>query len=549
MFSSLNLRGEDDDDDDEDDDGEVSDQSNPRIVLSSSAKTAMAMGQSPYKMPFRWFWMKDGGSFEPYADTVNALIETHFSLFQNGAGPARFTTPPLMRYVDDRPQTYHIDFSAMEQKNEATGFVRKLSRKAVEDASPSNCRWEVQAGSTSWKPFEDLVQGEIETAYRRYLDGKGPAVVSIKFPGRPETYSLDFVSGKQTNTETSTEKRIRRTANAAPVLSTIVFSLPKSKNLALLSDKQVIASVSRQLNEACKVALGPKYVAPQFTVDARASRATLSMDLKAAPIAGILAGIVQRCLYNFGGIHAAKLTVNGASSLTTMSNPRLMMLLSSVPPRVGLSRDDAVLFLASILVWKAKCSLYGGFVRDFIINAESANDIDCELPSSAPSEIQRVTTILRTEIVSTPIRLAGSEKKGAAHCVTFRGPWVGKDIQVDLVDPNLIRPSPGVDCDVGNLIIRPDGEISRKQPDAGGDLLPLAKCIKHCRKKQFVFFYNFDADPTMCTKRVHKYLSRGWKCLSAIPRHRYSPQIAQYSHLIVPSPKYMNKKWWMQQNP
>jgi len=44
-----------------------------------------------------------------------------------------------------------------------------------------------------------------------YLDGIKPGVVhSLQFPGRPETYTLDFIRGEQNNDNTNTKRNIRR---------------------------------------------------------------------------------------------------------------------------------------------------------------------------------------------------------------------------------------------------------------------------------------------------------------------------------------------------
>jgi hypothetical protein len=64
---------------------------------------------------FRWHWQQDGGKMEPYNDEINSMLELHFENFSRRGGPSNFTTPPLVRYLDDQPQTYHIDFVANRQ--------------------------------------------------------------------------------------------------------------------------------------------------------------------------------------------------------------------------------------------------------------------------------------------------------------------------------------------------------------------------------------------------------------------------------------------------
>lgn len=77
--------------------------------------------------PFRWHWQQDGGALEPYTDAINGVIERQFELYARGAAPARFTTHPIVRYVNDAPQTYHIDFQANQQIHSGVILMHRAS--------------------------------------------------------------------------------------------------------------------------------------------------------------------------------------------------------------------------------------------------------------------------------------------------------------------------------------------------------------------------------------------------------------------------------------
>lgn len=82
-----------------------------------------------WEVPWRWYWQKDDGKFEAYNDQFNACIEVAFGS-QHAQG--RFTTPPIVRYIDDTPQPHHIDFTKNTQTNARTGFVRGITRRKTQ---------------------------------------------------------------------------------------------------------------------------------------------------------------------------------------------------------------------------------------------------------------------------------------------------------------------------------------------------------------------------------------------------------------------------------
>jgi HrpA-like RNA helicase len=530
---------------DGDSDDDTSDPTTPSKQVSVTGTNAVALSRYSYTAPFRWSWKKDDGTYEPYPDSINSLIETNYTMYKTESGLPIVEIGPVKRYIDDRPQIYCIDFPQLIQTNTSTNYQRALLRQQVEVPTNQNIKWQFLNERGIWKSYESLVQKTIESGYRDYIEN-GPGVIQTTFPGRSEAYSINYIQGQQVNTISSQMRQIRRmVGTAASEASLVTFALPARGSLHLFAAPSTLDPLRMRLTNIVRRAAGTtkQWTHPLFTVDAANRTALLTLyGPVACSIAGVLAGEIQSAIYQQMGSLSAKVNVQGNDALRALNNPRLMLLTSSARITPSQSRADALMFIAHTLIWKAGCSIYGGFVRDWVINGESANDLDCELSQSGQSETNRVTKILRTEISSTSITYQTTRQKGPATCLTFSGPWAGHDIEVDLVDPNLPRNSPGIDCDVGNLQISANG-LAKKLPQAGEPDLPLFKIIKHCRAKKFVFFYNISQDPSMCMKRIIKYLSRGWKCLSPIPQTFLQRVPSEYAPLLQPQQKFSRTYW------
>jgi hypothetical protein len=184
----------------------------PKSASTSSSSPSTSHASLPpatWNAPFRWHWAMDNGKFEPYNDDINSLLETYYDQYKRG-GASSVTTPPLIRYVDDIPQPYHIDFANNIQTNCKTGYRRNIMREEKDVLSSGGTAWYYQDDSGGWRRYESMIEGQIQQRYLAYLKG-GPSVVSpITFPGRPESYELDFVKGTQKNLSSQTSRRINR---------------------------------------------------------------------------------------------------------------------------------------------------------------------------------------------------------------------------------------------------------------------------------------------------------------------------------------------------
>ena len=159
--------------------------------------------------PYRWHWQTDEGGFQAYTDTINVLIEEAFSIFQGDISSPEYVTPPIIRFVDDLPQVYVINFPKMEQMNMKSKYIRKISRQEVNVQLFKGSTWQYNDG-IAWIPYDLLTQGKIEAAFRDYTTQRGPSKISLQFPGRPEIYDLCFAQGQQINKQTGAVRIIRR---------------------------------------------------------------------------------------------------------------------------------------------------------------------------------------------------------------------------------------------------------------------------------------------------------------------------------------------------
>lgn len=146
----------------------------------------------------------------PYTDSVNVLLERGRDASLVNPDAHVYATPPIVRFVDDKPMVYRVDFRANTQTNAKTGYVRAVSRQEVRVRTmPAGVAWEYLDDDT-WHAFDSLVQGVISTAFDAYRANRTGSVVDVAVPGRPEVYTLDFMRGTQRNSVSRREREIRR---------------------------------------------------------------------------------------------------------------------------------------------------------------------------------------------------------------------------------------------------------------------------------------------------------------------------------------------------
>jgi HrpA-like RNA helicase/O-acetyl-ADP-ribose deacetylase (regulator of RNase III)/8-oxo-dGTP pyrophosphatase MutT (NUDIX family)/predicted RNA-binding protein YlqC (UPF0109 family) len=262
-----------------------------------------------------------------------------------------------------------------------------------------------------------------------------------------------------------------------------------------------------------------------LSIDSSAREITITLVGEAKALMPVIVGRVQSLIVQTHGDSMLPLITKalGDRGQEMQQSPRLGQLLNSVPPRGWQTRDEIMLQLAHVLVWKCDVSIYGGFLRDWVVRGEPANDIDV-LVAPPQTTTASVEQVLQRSLAQTPgavqqqVKTISRRQKGSALTLTVRADGV-VSIDIDLVDPAGVQQKthPGVDCDAGNLLLSRRESLRKKVPTAGDS---LASALENVRRKQFVFYYPLHAGaPTqnMAIARLKKYLERGWTCLSPVP--------------------------------
>jgi hypothetical protein len=193
----------------------------PPVVVGAVATTALLslssakVGEAPadvYIAPFRWEWWDDT-QFRPYTEDVSTMIESNLANYNERGGPPRFTTAPIIRFLDDVPQMYTIDFLRSVQKHPRTQNERRIRRSPVRLGPELQAQWEVLGDDGAWQKMDRLVVDRVESAFQQYCRGCGPSEIrNLEVVGRPERYTVSFVDGTQRNETSNKIRRVRRLA-------------------------------------------------------------------------------------------------------------------------------------------------------------------------------------------------------------------------------------------------------------------------------------------------------------------------------------------------
>ncbi|PRP83835.1 putative pre-mRNA-splicing factor ATP-dependent RNA helicase DHX32 [Planoprotostelium fungivorum] len=239
---------------------------------------------------------------------------------------------------------------------------------------------------------------------------------------------------------------------------------------------------------------------------------------RAKTIASILLSRIQSYIESFCSNQLAVTQITGTNTTTGQHlRERLACLSNNKPPTDWNTRDEGMLLIAHIIIWQTDSSIYGGFLRDWIVSGRSAVDIEVHVGGQPDVIKQKIVDSLR----HTNIRLL-QETKPTAYLVNVKFGNKSWDVTVDLVQPHLIKNQnkPYVDSDVGNMEFNKTQFLHKKVHEAGGKDYPIQKCMSHAQKK-FVFLYNLKDDVNTSTPAI----------------------VPKYQHLMKPKEKY-RREWW-----
>ncbi|TMW59222.1 hypothetical protein Poli38472_007367 [Pythium oligandrum] len=245
-----------------------------------------------------------------------------------------------------------------------------------------------------------------------------------------------------------------------------------------------------------KRGVGRRHVESQriVSVDSTSREITITLVGDAKILMPVIVGRIQSLIVQTHGDGMLPFLTQalGDRGQELQQYPRLAQLLSSVPPQSWHTRDDIMLQIAHALIWKCDVSIYGGFLRDWVIRGEPANDIDVQI-SPPQTTTSSITRQLHQFLAQSPhavrhgVVIQSGREKGSAFTLAVSAKSFAS-IDIDLVDPSLVqhKTHPGVDCDAGNLLLNKNESLRKKVTTAGDS---LASALENVRKKQFVFYY------------------------------------------------------------
>ncbi|KAL0230976.1 hypothetical protein GEMRC1_010381 [Eukaryota sp. GEM-RC1] len=462
----------------------------------------------------QWYWKDDSG-FKPYKEEMSRRIESQYGKYQENQAGSSFVATEIVRLNDDKPQSYTIDFSSKQQTNNRTNYTRAIKRELVSVSLDSRGVWYFKENS-SWIRYDRLCQEQIEQAFSNYINGTSSSVVSLSFPGRPETYLLDFSHATQTNTTSGSKRSIKRDDKDEAV-DDAMFSF-KIDSLNGKSKQDLIKMIDGQLSTMIVKASNVSAVSDSdfdLSFDNDESTFVLTLDSSLSSISPILFSVVYRCLKSQG----VSVSVKEDDANDAVSNLRLRNLLSGIIP-TKMDRDGVMQYLAYILVWNCNSTIYGGYVRDFIVRNWKANDIDVMVSSdnSWDETIEKFKSELKLSNFNPVFRDLPRKNNICKSVEVGIGNY---KVQVDFTTPGGSRQfenaaPPYVEADVSNLIVNKFG-LGFKEPGAQQDRgISMKTTIEHANNQEFVFFYDLNRYPAL-KYRLKRFRSRGFVCLSKLP--------------------------------
>ncbi|KAL0229588.1 hypothetical protein GEMRC1_014205 [Eukaryota sp. GEM-RC1] len=463
----------------------------------------------------QWYWQDDSG-FKPYSKEMSRQIESQYSKFQENQAESSFVVSEIVRSNNDLPQSYTIDFVSNEQINNTNSKVT-IKRELVSVTLNNQGVWYFKENS-SWTRYDILCQVQIEQAFSNYIKGISSSVISLTFPGHPETYLLDFSQGTQTSTTSGCVRSTKREeGDEVSEVPTFHF---KIDSLTEKSDQELLKGINSRLLEMIIKENNVSTASESdfdLSFDKAKSTFILTLDPSLSTISSILFSVVFQSLKSQG----LSVSVQEDKANDGISNRRLRNLLSGIVP-TKMNRDGVMQYLAHKLIWNCNWTIYGGYVRDFIIRNWRANDIDVVVSST-----QSFDTII--EDFKRELRLSNFNPvfrdlpRDNDLCKSIEINIGIYQIQVDFTFPGTSRQfdnsaPPYVEADVSNFIVNKTG-LGFKEPEVQEEKgISLKTAIEHAINQEFVFFYNLNQYPAL-KYRLKKISSRGFVCLSKVPDH------------------------------
>ncbi|KAL0206955.1 hypothetical protein P9112_012666 [Eukaryota sp. TZLM1-RC] len=469
----------------------------------------------------RWYWQDDGGQWKAYTENLSRLIESQWSLYVLKEAKKSFIASNIVRLRDDLTQDYLISFESMTQKNIKTCYRRRIQRKTVKVNVSGKGIWQFKEGDL-WKNFDIYLRQTLENAYKDYCGSSGHSVIDLSIPGRPEKYQINFAKAIQVNMESQKVRKIRRLDDdniREDVVCNFAITNPQLTIQSTLINS-VRLDIKVMIRKAVSVSRVEISAAFNFAHDDVNNQFVLRLSAGLQNLVSILTAVIYRKLKeNLVIVKMPGCSAVDQNANCVNQNPRLSRLLSGERPLLdNLCRESLQEYLCHILLWECDCKIYGGYVRDWVIGNQTANDIDCTCPTTDVKAT--ADKFLKSLQNSKLIYNITSFDKVNALCQRLKFKVGNYDMEVDFTAPGASRKIEGasppfVEADVSNLQLCRTNYLSFKEPDASWNT-DLSTVISHVMNQEFVFYYNLEKNPNQLY-RLKRRLKKGWVCLSKIP--------------------------------
>ena len=180
---------------------------------------------------------------------------------------------------------------------------------------------------------------------------------------------------------------------------------------------------------------------------------------------------------------------------------RLLLLLDQAPYNGHVTRrDELLLQLCWFGVHILGFTLFGGFIRDFLIRGETPTDLDFRADSANILNVANEFAMYAKHAYEVDIQIQSKHKGVAIGTLVYEG----KPCRIDFIASNAFKSGTSVDFDVNNFQITAEKKVHQRV-DIGMSNKRILDSLQ--RKQCRAIFY----DP----QRAQKMAAKGWTILNS----------------------------------
>jgi hypothetical protein len=210
---------------------------------------------------------------------------------------------------------------------------------------------------------------------------------------------------------------------------------------------------------------------------------------------------------------------------------RLVLLFSDKPIQVQ-ARDDLLILVAKFLLNECQMTIYGGFLRDWLINNKEATDIDSSFSPGRNLDTIRGTLDAFTRKNGLTWKVENQHQTSVGHLTIIKICKGTIECSVDLLVPTG-APSTSCDADINNIKLHCPNKQLLIEQKVTVPAYTINDSITNIRANQFNCHISFGSNPGYAATRAKKLLSKGFRCLSGIPAVHQNLFTAEEQRLIT----------------